>query len=285
MARLNLEDRFFREVVDLAITLGSKDLAYGMAVRFFREAQDRYKEGRGFTEEEFKELGFSEALFPKFARRVSGGIVAAGAEKHFAWLEQKREAGRKGGKSRSPEKIRHLKQNQDETEAQPKHNRSETKQTVTSYSYSSSPSFSLSSSDSSSHSNSNTLRGGSATRSARAPSQTGPTWDAYSKAYHQRHGVEPTRNARVNGMLSQFVKRVPLEDAPEIAKFYVRHNRSFYVQKSHPVSLLLQDAESLRTEWLNGRAVLTTDGRDVERKQGIFNAFAKHIDPEVSNGN
>lgn len=114
-----------------------------------------------------------------------------------------------------------------------------------------------------------------------APVDSKPTWEAYSKAYHQRHGVLPTRNARVNSQLAQFLKRVPLEEAPEIAEFYVFHNRAFYVQKSHPVGLMLQDAESLRTEWLTGKQVTVTEARGAETKQQLFNAFAKFLKPET----
>ena len=59
---------------------------------------------------------------------------------------------------------------------------------------------------------------------------TAETWEAYSKAYFNRYGVEPTRNARVNGQLAQFCKRVPLEEAPAIAAFYLGHNNAFYIR-------------------------------------------------------
>lgn len=114
-----------------------------------------------------------------------------------------------------------------------------------------------------------------------APNDSKATWEAYSKAYHRRHGVLPTRNARVNSQLAQFLKRIPLEEAPEIAEFYVFHNRAFYVQKSHPVGLMLQDAESLRTEWLTGKQVTATEARGAETKQQLFNAFAKFLKPET----
>jgi hypothetical protein len=118
------------------------------------------------------------------------------------------------------------------------------------------------------------------TRSARAAPETGAVWAAYSQAYFHRYGVDPVRNARVNSQLAQFVKRVAAEEAPLIAEFYVQHNRSFYVQKSHPVGLMLQDAESLRTEWKNGRAVLTQDAKSTERKQATWNAFSKYFNDD-----
>lgn len=98
MARLNIEDDFWDDAASLILALGDRDKAYGMALRFFRECQKLFKRGRPMTQEEFDAEGFSESLFPKFARRVPGGISAAGAEKHFAWLEKKSEAGKVGGR-------------------------------------------------------------------------------------------------------------------------------------------------------------------------------------------
>ena len=81
------------------------------------------------------------------------------------------------------------------------------------------------------------------------------TWEAYSNAYLNRYGVEPTRNARVNSQIKQFTKRVPLEEAPAIAAFYLTHNNAYYLRSSHSVASMLHDAEKLRTEWQTGRKV------------------------------
>jgi hypothetical protein len=110
------------------------------------------------------------------------------------------------------------------------------------------------------------------------------TWKAYEGAYRERYKTDPVRNAKVNSNVSQLVHRLG-EEAPDVARFYVRHNDAYYVRNLHPVGLLLKDAESLRTQWARGRAVTGGDAREIERKQGIFNAFAKHLEPEVPNGN
>ncbi|GEM_PF-3110181 len=81
------------------------------------------------------------------------------------------------------------------------------------------------------------------------PGKTTAVWQAYSQAYEIRYHVTPTRNARVNGQLAQFLTRVPIDEAPEIARFYVRHPEKFYLAKQHPVWILLRDAEGLRTQW------------------------------------
>lgn len=98
------------------------------------------------------------------------------------------------------------------------------------------------------------------------PSKTGPTWDSYANAYKRKYrGVTPLRDAKVNGVLSKFVDRVGAEEAPAIAAFYVLSRDSFYSTKSHPVELLLNDCQKLRTEWLTGRTVTMTTARDNEK--------------------
>lgn len=94
---------------------------------------------------------------------------------------------------------------------------------------------------------------------------TGPTRESYSKAYLERHGASPVWNATTNSQLSRFVKRVGAEEAPEIAAFYVKHRASFYVQKLHPVGLLLQDSEKLRTEWFTGKAMTATEAHQGDK--------------------
>jgi hypothetical protein len=109
-------------------------------------------------------------------------------------------------------------------------------------------------------------------------------WDAYSNAFEQRWKVKPTRNAKVNSQINQLLKRIPVEEAPDIGRFYVFHNKSFYVEKQHPIGLLLADAESLRTQWLTNKQVTRREAMNAENKQGVYNAFAGLINEVEKNG-
>ncbi|MCG8999816.1 helix-turn-helix domain-containing protein [Laribacter hongkongensis] len=92
------------------------------------------------------------------------------------------------------------------------------------------------------------------------------TWNAYAAAYHDRYGVEPVRNATVNGQIAQFVKRLG-ENAPHVAAHYVSGNSAFYTTKGHSVGLMLADAEKLHTEWATGRRTTSTAARQADRQQ------------------
>lgn len=91
------------------------------------------------------------------------------------------------------------------------------------------------------------------------------TWEAYSTAYVNRYQTEPVRNAKVNGQLADFCKRISHEEAPHVAAFYVGHNNPFYVRSRHPVGALLKDAEGLRTQWATGVKATGLEARSAEQ--------------------
>lgn len=100
-----------------------------------------------------------------------------------------------------------------------------------------------------------------------------PVWEAYAAAYSERYGCEPTRNVKVNSQLAQYVQRVPIAEAAPLAAWYVSHNKAFYVSKVHPVGLLLQDAEALRTQWRQGHQVTGTEALQTDKTQTNANVF------------
>lgn len=136
-------------------------------------------------------------------------------------------------------------------------------------------------SDSDSDSDSNTdTKVKSASAASRRPAQAEvgiEVWHAYASAFQIRYGVAPIRNAKVNGMLAQFLKRVPEGEAADIAAFYVGSNRGLYVSSKHCVDLLLRDAEGLRTEWATKRQGTDTEARQTDRTAATGNAFAPLI--------
>lgn len=248
MARLNIEDDFWKDILKVTAKIGDEKRAVGEAVLWLKHAQDRYKKGQRITESEFKAEGFSEALIGIFAIRSDKGIEAKGAKKHFSWLEERLEAASKGGKKSAQTRSK-------QNEANP----SKSKQAEPSYSYS--PSYS--------NSNSPCLKNGENSTSdevVQAPST--PVWLKYSKAYKARYDVEPTRNAKINSQLKQLGERLGSE-ASDVAEFYLSHNDSYYVKTGHSVGALLRDAEKLRTEWFTGRKITTSYAKSAENEDHL----------------
>lgn len=107
-----------------------------------------------------------------------------------------------------------------------------------------------------------------------APADAGATrevWDAYATAYRNHYGVEPVRNAKVNGQIKQLVARIG-SDAAHVAAHFVRSPNAFYAQRGHAIGALLADAEKVRTEWATGRQVTVSEARMNDRTAG--NGFA-----------
>jgi hypothetical protein len=111
----------------------------------------------------------------------------------------------------------------------------------------------------------------------RAAAPTAAIWHAYASAYGHRYGIEPVRNAKVNGQLAQLLARLGAEEAPRVAAFFVSHNNRYYVQKLHAVDCLLNDAEKLRTEWATGRRVTATAANEADRLQQSGDMWAQII--------
>jgi hypothetical protein len=107
--------------------------------------------------------------------------------------------------------------------------------------------------------------------------KTAVTWSAYADAYQGRYGVQPVRNASVNGKLAQVVDRLGSE-APQVAAFYVGLNDAWYVRHIHDVGTLLRDCESLRTQWATGNVMTAAKATQADRTATNLDAFAGLID-------
>ena len=103
------------------------------------------------------------------------------------------------------------------------------------------------------------------------------TWKAYAVAYRQRYNAEPVRNAKVNGQIRQLVQRLG-ESAPEVARFFVAHNGSYYVGRLHVVDCLLADAEKLHVEWQTGRQMTRAAANQTDRTQTNLEASREALD-------
>lgn len=99
-------------------------------------------------------------------------------------------------------------------------------------------------------------------------------WEAYDQAYLKRYNAHPVRNATVNTHIKSLVARLG-EEAVDVIRFYVEHNDQFYVKIFHPVSVCVQNAESLRTQWKTGLRVTVRDARQAENKEFFENQMGR----------
>jgi len=103
--------------------------------------------------------------------------------------------------------------------------------------------------------------------------ENGMVWAAYGNAYVEKYNVPPVRNAMVNGQILNLVKRLGVDEAAQVARFYLSHRNRFYVEKMHPVGLLLKDCEKLRTEWATQTQMTSTKATQMDKTQTNLDAF------------
>jgi hypothetical protein len=106
-------------------------------------------------------------------------------------------------------------------------------------------------------------------------SKTAKVWEAYAGAHEHRYRTAPVRNAKVNSNLSRLVDRLGEVEAPQVAAFYLTHNKPVYVSARHATDLLLRDAEGLRTEWATGIKSTTGEARNAERKDNVREQYRR----------
>jgi hypothetical protein len=110
------------------------------------------------------------------------------------------------------------------------------------------------------------------------------TWEAYSQAYRRRYSIDPIRNAKVNGIIAKFTKRVPQLDAADVAAFYVGHNGRLYVQSKHCLDLLIRDAEKIYSDWATNRQTTETDARQKDETANRGNVWNAIIEKRTNRG-
>lgn len=103
-------------------------------------------------------------------------------------------------------------------------------------------------------------------------------WTAYASAFQDRYGVMPVRNKDVNRHMKAVAEKLGVGEAPHVAAFFVRHNRGLYVSSTHATTLLLRDAEALRTEWATNTRMTDTKARHIDRGSATHDAINELIE-------
>ena len=108
-------------------------------------------------------------------------------------------------------------------------------------------------------------------------------WQSYRDAYQHRYGQPPILNGRVYGQVVNYCGRLPAEEAPIVASFYLSNGDQFYLKTMHPFGLLLKDAEKLRTEWITGRTVNAVQAKRSEQAEANAQAMSEYLARQQGN--
>jgi hypothetical protein len=74
-------------------------------------------------------------------------------------------------------------------------------------------------------------------------------------------------------MCSQLVKRLGIDAAIGVVRFYVAHQQSYYVVKSHALGPCLADCEALHTQMVNGKAITQASASHADKGAAQRAAF------------
>jgi len=275
MARINIEDSIFRDnrFIKLAVKTGSMEMALGCLVRAWMTAQKFYlTPEKTIPRKEWAAQELSDVLIEVGLAEVVGeAIRMKGADAQFAWLEQRVNAGKLGGKKRS---LSGSKRSLSET----KRSLSEIKrgEPSYSYSYSSSPSFS----DSSSHSKEKetSANADGVPPEASAVNSISAFIMAYVLAYQKRYGpkTRPALNGKTQGQIKRFLAETPNQRAQELIKVYCEMNDSWFLTKAHDFQTFVENQNKISLAADTGKTVTRKEALNAETMD-FFQAQAARL--------
>lgn len=267
MARINIEDKIWSDsrFKALAHRLGDEEKAVGRMIRAWRVAQEWWVKDQQLIPENIWAMNqLGDELFEcMLARKTRDGIYVSGATEQFSWLIAKKKAGKLSGVSRRKKK----KIEQDAISVRTQREQNAIKNEPLTLTPSLSPPLSqslFSNTNTEKKEKTKTPAGSQATTTGNQELNR-RIWLAYLEGYRQRYKTDPVRNATVNAQVVSLSRRLG-EEAVEVVKFYLTHNKGFYVEKCHPIGLCLADAEALRTQWARGKTITRNDVRDFEQR-------------------
>lgn len=315
MARINIEDSVFtsNSYADLCIAAGSRITAVGALACLWIEAQKHYLTLGEIPTKDWLKSNLPEYLIQTgWAERTSTGVRARGQDDQFKWLRQAQSAGEASAASRKS------KANGGQPPSTPVRENTQRPSTASqplTPTLPPSPPLSLTptseellAEDAIASPSATDAKGqpvevtidedlfGPEPKPIHKPKKSGkakagegdPTlgsriFKAYADEYRLVHGDDPVRDRAANSLCKAIGETLG-EEGIEIAKFYVRHPKAFYVQAYHPLTLFKQDAPALRTQFRTGKIMTSTQAREKETKQQNYNAFSKHMKKEPQNG-
>lgn len=109
-------------------------------------------------------------------------------------------------------------------------------------------------------------------------SRSGIFWKAYSEAYFQKYGVNPERNAMINGMIRNICARISIDDLAELGSAYLKQNDAWYLREMHHVRCLVKDCEILLTR-MKSKVVMTSGkAQEMERAATNFSEAKSYLE-------
>lgn len=117
----------------------------------------------------------------------------------------------------------------------------------------------------------------------REKTKTSEVFDCYAEAYQALYKTEPARNGMVNKLLQNLISRVGLEEAKQLATFYVQQRDAFYTKNYHPIKLLVHNCEGLLTRMRTGQKVTDKMAKKIETQTDNRTAVSQYLRQKRNN--
>lgn len=247
MARVNIEESWWTDPRRKKLTslVGSEELADGIAVSFWRVAQEYYGAGRKPIPKEIFELlpAAQHLVDAKVARVEDAGVVASGGADLFDWLVGKRAAAKKGGQksaeSRRKKNGTAQPKKAEIPEAPPKHSRSTLELKGSNVEPSGSGSGSGSGSEITFPSET-----ALATQDAAPVGKFNPV-ALWCSEYKRHYGFSPITTGKDRGMLFGQARQCSEAGMQTLFAAYLAMKDKLYCEQKHPLSLYFRDLNKI----------------------------------------
>jgi hypothetical protein len=281
MPRINIESTLFTDVrfLDLVSALGSFDLALGALVHAWLVAQRWYTTPeRTIPIEEWGKQRLNDAIVTVGLATIHEGRVRiSGAENQFAWLLERREAGRRGGMKRVKNAAVKQTQAQLEQTKQTQAQLEQTKQTQANE-----PSYSSSYSSSSSSSSSNSLKK-KKTKNANAdafgdPAPSQKFISAYVQAYKTKYGTgaRPHLGGRTQGEIKRLLADIPIDRACALIETYCAMRDPWFETKAHDITTFIANLAKVGVALDTGHSTNAVQ-LQMQQKEDYFEAQRERL--------
>lgn len=249
MPRLNIEDSIFRDdrFMDLVALTGCRYKALGMLTGCWMLAQETWLKHRMIPADRWRDDMDPVIQCGLATRAPCGGTIVRGAEKQFAWLDQRSEAGSTMTDKRREHlaKARAAKSSIRDAENSIRKPEKSKRDLNGSIPLTLTPTLTL------------TLNTNNNTNTSTKPvAEASPVRMAYREAYKNRYGLDPTWAAKENSLAKQLVARVGIAEAERLARNYPGYPDPWHTKQKHPFALLVSQLDKVRVELADPRRML-----------------------------
>lgn len=200
----------------------------------------------------------------------SDGVYVAGSEEQFAWLFQRAEAGKKGGKASAAAR---------KTKGKNSKHRLSTAEAKSSETNPLTLSLSLSHSQDSSSNSEIYSVGEGASAAPEIKNPIGYFIGTYAKAYKARYGKDarPEVGGRVQGRIKQFLDDTPIERACSMIQTYCEMTDSWFMTKGHDFETFMQNLSKVGLKLDTGRVTNSVQNRQQEVRDANVDAMREYL--------